>query len=502
MENAETKYSYGHVLKYTGIFGGVQGLNIIVGIVRNKFVALLLGPAGMGLVALFNSVINFLSQATSLGVSFSAVRHVSEISASGDAAGLDRFIRVVRAWSLVAALLGVLACILLGPLLSDASFSWGNHRLHFLLLSPVVGMMAVTGGETAILKGARRLHDLAVIQLFTVVASLVVTVPIYWFFNLSGIIPVFFLMALSTMLATLFFSYRLFPLRLRGGMGLLGEGMEMVRLGVAFIVSGIFTSGSEMVVRAFLNVSAGPDVVGLYNAGYVLTITYAGMVFTAMETDYFPRLSAVNHDVAAANLAANRQIEVSLLIISPMLAFLITALPLLVPLLYSGKFAPVVPMSQVAVLAMYLKAATLPVAYMTLARGHSVAFLVLEGVYAAVFVLLIMAGFNAWGLFGTGVALLVAHVFDYIMIFSYAAVRYRYRMSRRVATYSLLQMPLGAAAWLATLLPSAGLRLFLGACVVTASLAVSVYILYKKTSLWNKLKQKWPFNHRLSGNKG
>ena len=40
--------SYGHVLKYTGIFGGVQVLNILVGLVRTKAVALLLGPAGMG----------------------------------------------------------------------------------------------------------------------------------------------------------------------------------------------------------------------------------------------------------------------------------------------------------------------------------------------------------------------------------------------------------------------------------------------------------------------
>ena len=34
--------SYRHILKYTGIFGGVQGLNILMGVVRNKIVAVLL----------------------------------------------------------------------------------------------------------------------------------------------------------------------------------------------------------------------------------------------------------------------------------------------------------------------------------------------------------------------------------------------------------------------------------------------------------------------------
>lgn len=493
MNDTDTKDTYGHVLKYTGIFGGVQGLNIIVGVVRNKLVALLLGPGGMGLVSLFNSVVNFISQSTNLGISFSAVKNMAEMSASEDEGRRAHFVKVVRAWSLVAAMLGMLACIMLGPLLSRNSFSWGNHTLHFLLLSPVVGMMAVTGGETAILKGARRLHDLAVIQLFSVVASLVISVPVYYFFGMSGIIPVIFLMALSVMSATVFYSFRLYPLRLFGNRGILGEGMEMIRLGVAFIMSGIFTSGAEMVVRSFLNVNAGPDIVGLYNAGYVLTITYAGMVFSAMDTEYFPRLSAVNQNVEEFTTTANRQIEVSLLIISPMLALLIIALPILIPLLYSSKFLPVVPMSQVTVLSMYFKAVTLPVAYMTLAKGHSGAFLVLEGVYAGVFVMLIIFGFDMLGLFGTGVALLLAHVFDFLMIFSYACMRYHYRISRSVLVYSLLQMPLGLAAWLVTFVGERWLYLLLGVCIVLTSLAISLYVIYKKTSLWNRLKTKFPF---------
>ena len=65
--------SYRHVLKYTGIFGGVQVFNILVGLVRNKFVAILLGPEGMGLVSLLNTAMNFISQLTSLGVSFSVI---------------------------------------------------------------------------------------------------------------------------------------------------------------------------------------------------------------------------------------------------------------------------------------------------------------------------------------------------------------------------------------------------------------------------------------------
>ena len=104
MKNEATD-SYSHVLKYTGLFGGVQGLNILVGLVRNKLIAEILGPAGMGLASLFNSTVTFISQATNFGISFSAVKHVSELFDSGDEAAVAHFIKVIRAWSLLTALL-------------------------------------------------------------------------------------------------------------------------------------------------------------------------------------------------------------------------------------------------------------------------------------------------------------------------------------------------------------------------------------------------------------
>ena len=68
---------YRHILKYTGIFGGVQGLQLVLGLLRTKLMAILLAPSGMGLASLFQSTSQFLSQATNLGVSMSAVRQLS-----------------------------------------------------------------------------------------------------------------------------------------------------------------------------------------------------------------------------------------------------------------------------------------------------------------------------------------------------------------------------------------------------------------------------------------
>jgi O-antigen/teichoic acid export membrane protein len=492
----EASDSYSHVLKYTGIFGGVQGLNIVVSLVRNKLIAVLLGPNGMGLASLFNTTVNFISQATNFGISFSAVKHVSELFERGDEAAIAHFVKVVRAWSLLTALIGMLVCMVAGPLLSDYTFAWGDHTLHFILLAPAVGLMAVAGGEMAILKGARRLRSLAVIQIFNVLAALVISVPIYYFYDQTGIVPVIVLMALVSMLLTIHHSYRLYPLRLTGAKGVLGEGMEMVRLGVAFVVAGVLGSGAEMLIRSYLNVASGDlDVVGLYNAGFMLTITYAGMVFSAMETDYFPRLSSVNNDVTATNLTVNRQIEVSLLIVSPMLAALIIGLPILIPLLFSSKFLPMVGMAQVAVFAMYIKAISLPVSYLTLAKGDSMGYMVLEAIDDVLLVLLIVFGYNQWGLFGTGVALSLSYVFDIVLVGAYTYWRYKYRVSMQVLQYAAIQFTLGVAVYIVTLVDNPLIYWTLGTLICLASLFVSISILHQKTSLWsaliNKLKNRF-----------
>ena len=476
----KSQENYGHVLKFTGIFGGVQGLNVLVGLVRNKFVALLLGPDGMGLVSLFNTTVQLISQATHLGISVSAVRNISEYYDAGDTEKVAHCVKVVRGWCLLTALLGMLVCVVAGPFLSNTTFSWGDHTLHFVLLAPAVGMIAITGGETAILKGQRKLGALALVQIVAALASLVIAIPIYYFFWQAGIVPVIVLMAFVTMCATLRFSLRIFPLQIRGARGILGEGMGMIRLGVAFTLAGIVGSGAEMFIRSLLNVAGSLAAVGLYNAGYMITITYAGLVFAAMESDYFPRLSAVNQDVEATNLMVNKQTEVSVLTIAPLLTSLIIFLPVLIPLLLSSQFLPIVAMTQVAALAMFFKAMTLPVAYITLARGLSVTYFVLESVYYVALVALIMVGYRHWGIWGTGLAITLAHLVEFLIINGYARWRYQYKQSSTVVKYFAVHLLIGLSAYILTMTVDELAYWLLGALLIVVSLSFSLWVLNQK----------------------
>lgn len=145
-----------HVLKYTGIFGGVQGLNILMSVVRGKLASHFLGPVGFALIGIYQSVAEFVGSTTNCGISFSSVRELSEkFGASGsENPAIPEFVCVIRTWCLWTAAAGALLCLVGAPLLGHWFFSEGEAESHtIILLAPMIMALSVTGGEIAILKG-------------------------------------------------------------------------------------------------------------------------------------------------------------------------------------------------------------------------------------------------------------------------------------------------------------------------------------------------------------
>ncbi|MBQ9637114.1 MAG: oligosaccharide flippase family protein [Prevotella sp.] len=488
MDDRNKRYS--HIIKYAGIFGGVQGLAILVSVVRNKIVSVLLGPDGVGLTALFNATIKFISDSTNLGISISAVREVSEAYETNNQQRLQHAIMLIRSWSFATALLGMLLSIALSPLLNHSTFQWGDHTLHFILLSPVVALIGITAGEMAVLKGTRQLRQLAAISAYNAILALIISVPLYYFWQAAAIVPSLFLLALAQMLLVVGYSFRLYPPRISFRKQMINEGLGMVRLGVAFVFAGILGSGAELVIRAFVNYVDSPAEVGLYSAGYVMTMTYAGMVFSAMETEYFPRLSAIQGVGAELNEAVNSQIEVCLLMLSPLLVAFMTGLPLLLPLLYSGKFLPVIGMMQVMVLAMFLRAMELPISYLPLAKGDSRSYLLMEACYDVVVVILVIAGYKLWGFTGAGVGITLAALFDFLMLCLYMRWRYKYQVSATVWRYVTLQLPIVLASYLTTFISNEWAYWTVGILLTLASTALSLGILSTETQILKTIKAK------------
>lgn len=490
MENNKKENYYGQIIKYTGLFGGVQSLNILVGLVRNKLVAMLLGPLGMGLASLFSSSVKLVSDSTGFGLGMSAVREISEAHNQGKAQEVEHYAMIIRSWSLVAALLGTLVFALLSPVLDGVSYSWGRHTLHFLLLSPMVGMMAVSTGEMAILKGTRMMKALAASSFVSVLAALVISVPLYWFWGIKAVVPSLVLVCLAQTVAVMVPSCRRYRYRVSLGWGVLSQGAGIVRLGVAFVVAGFVGSGAEFAVRSYLNYVDSETTVGLYNAVYVLVVSYAGMVFNALEADYFPRLSAVCLSGGNMNDVVNRQAEVLVLLVSPMVVAFVFSVPVVLPLLFSSKFLPVLSMIQVATLSIFFRALYLPVEYITLANGHSVSFCILEAINGLCMVASVLVGYNVSALFGVGVGLALSSAAEVAVSYTFVHFKYGYRVSASLLKLVAVLLPL---VLLSMLLPGIdGMLAYwaFGIALFVACGTVSLVVLDRKMQLVSVIKGK------------
>lgn len=482
MDKKETSNSYSHILKYTSIFGGVQGLVILIGMVRNKLIALLLGPQGMGLMALFNSTVRLISDTTGLGLGMSAVRELSRLYDEEHHEELKSRIELIRSWSLITACLGFVLCVVLSPLINHYTFSWGNHTLHFMLLAPIIALTALSAGELSILKATRKLRRLAEISIYGVLCALVTSVPLYYIFGESAIVPSLIIIALSQFIITITYSFHYYPYRVHFDSDTFSEAKPMLRLGISFLGAGIMGSGSDFIVRSFLNYEGSLDDVGLYNAGYMITMTYAGVIFSAMETDYFPRLSSVNNNVEERNLLVNRQLEVSLLLISPLLILLMSTLPIALPLLYSDAFLAVLPMVKVAIFAMFMRSLELPVAYITLSRGDSKAFFLLETTYYLLFIMMFWLGYKYAYLFGIGLGLVVTGLLFNLILYAFAYQKYSFCISKRMLLYLAIQLSLAGLVYFISSNSNTLLSWSIQGAIIVTSSCFSFYILRNSIS--------------------
>jgi hypothetical protein len=481
MKQQEKTNGYAHILKYMGVFGSVQGMTIGLGIIRNKLVAVLIGPAGVGIISLFNSAITLLTNTANMGLGVSGVRNVSEAYEAYDARRMATVVDMLRFCTLLAGLVGMALCLLLSMVLSKATFSDGEHMADFMLLSPVVALSCITVGETAILKGARMLRRLAQLTIVGLAVTILITIPLYYFYRERAIVPSLLVAAVVQTCATVLCSYRAFPLRLNWDMRHVRSGSAMIKLGLVFTLAGILGNGVDLFVRSFLNNAASLQTVGLYNAGYMLSVVYASTLFSALEADFFPRISAVNQLQYTTNVLVNRQIEVGLLIVGPLLVVFVLALPLLVPLLYSSAFAGVVPMVQVLSFNIFFRAISLPLEYIALAKGDSRTYLLLEVVYDVAFVVAVIGGMQLGGLWGMGLCLSVMGLFNLVLVACVVQKRFGYRMRRSVFRNIGLQLPWLMLAYATTFVHNMSVYCLVGLALVGISSYLSVGALRKKT---------------------
>lgn len=410
-----------NILKTMTLFGGVEGLNLLLGLLRAKLAAMLLGPAGIGLNGIYNEAREFIHTTTNLGMDQSGTR---EIAKAQDVSDKDAAVILTRSWILMFAVLGTLFTLVFALPLSWMLFSDSDHVWQIMLLSPAVGFSTVTCGEHTVLRGMQRLRALAFVSVLSVVIGIVTTVPCYYLWGLEGIIPGIVFSTFCIMLMNMSVSYHYSKPVFTMSREHLNRGQKMISIGVSFMLAGLVAHAAMLFIQSVLNRIGGLDSVGFYNAAYSICFTYTGIIFASLSQDYFPRLSAVFSNKAERIDSVKRQALITFALSLPIAALMFLTMPWLIPLLLSDEFLPIVTIAQYAVLTLPFRAIYLPLAYLPLAAGDSKLYFGMETLSYLIMVGGVLTGYHFFGMPGLGYGLAIVNVMD--MICAYVCARIKY----------------------------------------------------------------------------
>ncbi|MBE0540491.1 MAG: O-antigen translocase [Verrucomicrobia bacterium] len=410
--------TYGQILKSSALIGGSSVVNISIGIVRTKAMALLLGTGGVGLMGLYGSLLELTQSIAGMGINSSGVRQIAEAVGSGETRRIARTAFVLKRTAIVVGLLGAILLIAFARPLSVLTFGNDQNTAAIRVLSLAVFFASVAGGQAALIQGMRRISDLAKMGVLGALFGAGISICLIYFFREEGIVPSLVGIAAMAILTSWWFSRKVrieaHPLMLHE---VRQEASALLKLGFAFMASGVLTTGAAYLIRLIVLRKISLEAAGLYQSAWAIGGLYVGLILQAMGADFYPRLTAVAKDNAECNRLVNEQAQISLLLASPGVIGTLTFAPLVIAIFYTTKFVPAVEILRWICLGMALRVIAWPMGYIVLAKGVQKIFFWTEVAATIVHVALAWLFIENFGLAGAGMAFFGLYVWHGFLIY-------------------------------------------------------------------------------------
>lgn len=471
MTTDENKSLSRRILKTFSMFGSVEGLLIIVSIIRTKLVAVLLGSQGVGLFGIFYSAMDLIGTTTQLSISDSAVRNLAGCEEENQKHGI---MLSIRRWSRILGIFGAVVMLVAAPVFSYCTFSDYSWTWAYASMAVVVFLNSKCMGFQAILRGTELFRSLALGKLYGPAAGLLLSVPMFYFLRLDSIIPSFIAYAVCGYAAMWFFARRLYARRSAGTAEptmreSIKQGFSFIKLGAYMTVSSFASLGASYAFMAWLNENADTATVGQFNAGFTIVNRYVGIILGAISVEYYPRLAReINKGLPIGN-SVETEMRLGLPLLLPCVCVFLLLSGIMVTLLYSSEFEPVVPFVNLAMLGTIFRLFSWCLAFVMLAKGDGRIFVVTEIVSAIVYAASSILCYRSFGIVGLGYSYIIWYGLYTVSVTLVYYLRYGQRLSAGI--WGLLALALAVSAITLIFINTGMLTIAIGITVITVLFA-------------------------------
>ena len=399
------------------IIGSAQVVNILISIVRIKVLAVLLGPSGVGLLSIYNSLLGMVQQTAGIGMRSSGVREIA--SSRDDEATLSRVRRVLFAAHLIQGASAMIAVWLLRERIAIWLFGDAVRATEIGMIGIAVLIGLLASAQTALLQGLRKIGDLGSVTVIGALIGTLAGLAAVWLQGERGLIWFLIVQPLAVVLAALHYTRRLpKPIAVRLSLfETFRVWTPMAKLGAAFMLGGLATTATLLLVQGRISQGLGLDAAGHFAASWGITITYVGFLLGAMGADYYPRLTEVIQDKVAAVRLMNDQTQLGLAIGGPVLLLLIGLAPWVITFLYSADFGPAITLLQWQTVGNVFKIASWALGFSIVAAGRAKTFFFVELSFNIVFLSMVVMLLPRIGLEVTAYAFVLGYVVHMSMVY-------------------------------------------------------------------------------------
>lgn len=466
---------FARILRSSALMGGAQAVTLAMAFLRSKLIAVLIGPAGIGLMGVFNAFNANLSTVAGWGLGTSAVRTVAGAAETER----GRKIAAVRVFGRRLAWTGFFGVLLLVLPVGYLTFKSQDYALELLIAGLAVPCVIATGLWSALLQAGGHIGSMAKTQMASSVVGLLIGLPFIYFFGSVGIALSLLLAALVTAAVTWRAAKRLSPPATAEPTA--ADIRELVHLGVALQLGAVLGAISTYLVRVLILRSHGDDLAsgladaGFYQAAFAVTGSLPGVIFSATSSDFYPRVAAAKDEDEARHIT-EKQIQASLLLATPILMGLLTMGPLAVRLLYAKGFEPAVPLLGWFVWSIFLNLLGLPLGFWVVARRSKRAVAVFQSLLSVSMVLLALVLIPRWGVTGAAAAYFSSSLVYAMLLLAFTRLQSGRWVSLPTFSWFLtVGFSLFLAAWLVGMAGSA----YWGAIPTALAAAVCAAIYFK-----------------------
>ena len=398
---------------------------------------MILGPAGMGITGMLTTSTGLVNSLTNCGLHTSAVRSIAKATNSDDKKQVGIVISTLRKLILITGLLGTIITFFGAPYLSKFAFDSYEYTLSFRFISVILFLDQLTLGNTALMQGTFHYKYLSLSSLVGSVIGLLISVPMFYIWEVKAIVPVIIVTSLMHYLLTWWYARKIDIPKVKLTKDLFKqEAKIMLALGLALAGTGLLGNIQPYFLRTFISNIGSLEDVGIYTAGISIATQYINVILQSMGTDYSPRLAAISENREEFIEVVNRQTKLMLTIVTPLVIPFIVFIRQLTILLYSEKFIAVSDMIEWMMVGMFFRTASWCLSYSIVARGKSAKFFWNETANVIIMFFMTIAGYKYFSFTGMGVAFCLGYVIYTIQMLILAKRDFQYKMSADVKKVS------------------------------------------------------------------